>query len=293
MKCQLTSQEKLKDLRNERKLKLVEVAEATGISKSTIGNYESDDFKEQQISILTELANFYNVPLAYLIGLTDNREEADGVISDLHLDDETVEILKSRRINNRLLCEIIKHPAFANLMSDIEIYVDNLAGNWIHNLNRYVSYVRDKIKSRSNISDDDISMQTLANSLIDDDNYFGDLIESDIKAIAKDIRNDHKKDWDTGDEEQVTDKLFDQMDELIEEYKKEKASIEDIMEQEDFPKDDGMTTLEKAEVTRLSNIWDINFKKLSANEVQVLMYLVRKASKNPIFRQPTNGRRKR
>lgn len=65
------------------------------------------------------------------------------------------------------------------------------------------------------------------------------------------------------------------------------------MEQDDFPKDDEMTTLERTEVTRLSNIWDIIFKKLSVNEVQVLMYLVRKASKNPIFRQPTNGRRKR
>ena len=83
------------------------------------------------------------------------------------------------------------------------------------------------------------------------------------------------------------------MDKLIEEYKKGNGNIENIMEQEDFPKDDEMTTLEKAEVTRLSNLWDINFKKLSANEVQVLMYLVKKASKNPIFRQPTNGRTKK
>ena len=276
MKCQLTSQEKLKDLRHERNLTLVQVAEATGISKSTIGNYESDDFKEQQLTILTELADFYDVSLAYLIGLTDNLKEETTAISELHLDDDTVEILKSQRFNNRLLCEIIKHPSFANLMSDIEIYVDNLAGNWIHNLNRYVSYVRDKIKS-----------------LIDDDNYFGDLIENDIKTIAKDIRNEHKKDWDTGDDEQFTDKLFDQMDELIEAYKNNNASIEDIMAQDDFPKNDGMTTLEKAEVTRISNILDMNLTKLSANEVQVLMYLVKKSSKNPIFRQPTNGRRKK
>ncbi|WP_143064537.1 MULTISPECIES: hypothetical protein [unclassified Pseudobutyrivibrio] len=129
--------------------------------------------------------------------------------------------------------------------------------------------------------------------VIDDYYYFGDLIESDIKAIAKDIRNDHKKDWDTGDEEQLTDKLFDHMDKLIEEYKKGNGNIENIREQEDFQKDDEMTTLEKAEVTRLSNLWDINFKKLSANEVQVLMYLVKKASMNPIFRQPTNGRTKK
>ena len=65
------------------------------------------------------------------------------------------------------------------------------------------------------------------------------------------------------------------------------------MEQEDFPKDDSMTQLEMVEVTRLSNMWGINLKKLSPNEHQVLMYLVRKSSKNSLFKQTTNGRRKK
>ncbi len=83
------------------------------------------------------------------------------------------------------------------------------------------------------------------------------------------------------------------MDELIEAYKNNNASIEDIMAQDDFPKDDGMTTLEKAEVTRISNILDMNLTKLSADEVQMFMYWVKKSSKKPIFRQATNGRRKK
>ncbi|MBQ7148986.1 MAG: helix-turn-helix transcriptional regulator [Pseudobutyrivibrio sp.] len=176
---------------------MIQVAEATNIGKSTIGNYESDDFKEHQISILTELADFYEVPLAYLIGLTDNLEEADTSISDLHLDDGTIEILKSGRLNNRLLCEMIKHPAFPNLLSDIEIYVDNHAGNWIHNLNSFISKMRTKIQSNCDVPSNDIHMETFSAALIDDDNYFGDLIESDNKTIAKDIRNAHKKDWET------------------------------------------------------------------------------------------------
>lgn len=293
MKCRLTTQEKLRDLRDKTGLSLIQVAEATNIGKSTIGNYESDDFKEHQISILTELADFYEVPLAYLIGLTDNLEEADTSISDLHLDDETIEILKSGRLNNRLLCEMIKHPAFPNLLSDIEIYVDNLAGNWIHNLNSFISKMRTKIQSNCDVPDNDIHMKTFAAALIDDDNYFGDLIESDIKTIAKDIRNAHKKDWETGDEVPIADKFFEQLDELAEEYKDENTTnLEAIIEQENFPKDDSMTQLEMAEVTRLSNMWGINLKKLSPNEHQVLMYLVRKSSRNSLFKQPRNGRRK-
>lgn len=46
MKQGMTIQERLKDLRVERHLKLDDVAAATGISKSALGNYENDDYKE-------------------------------------------------------------------------------------------------------------------------------------------------------------------------------------------------------------------------------------------------------
>ncbi len=39
----LTIQEKLKDLRVERGLKLEQLAEQTGLSKSALGSYETDD----------------------------------------------------------------------------------------------------------------------------------------------------------------------------------------------------------------------------------------------------------
>ncbi len=45
MNTSLTIQEKLKDLRVERKLTLEELAEQTGISKSALVNYETNDCK--------------------------------------------------------------------------------------------------------------------------------------------------------------------------------------------------------------------------------------------------------
>ena len=45
MNCKLTLQEKLKDLRNQRWLSLVELSEKTGILKSALGSYENDDAK--------------------------------------------------------------------------------------------------------------------------------------------------------------------------------------------------------------------------------------------------------
>lgn len=57
MKSRLSIQERLKDLRVERGLKLEELAEQTGISKSALGNYEADDFKEINRGSLVKLAD--------------------------------------------------------------------------------------------------------------------------------------------------------------------------------------------------------------------------------------------
>ena len=46
MKCKLSIQEKLKDLRTERGLSLQELSEQTGLSRASLGNYETDDYKE-------------------------------------------------------------------------------------------------------------------------------------------------------------------------------------------------------------------------------------------------------
>ncbi|MBR1641896.1 MAG: hypothetical protein IJ683_06195 [Butyrivibrio sp.] len=67
---------------------------------------------------------------------------------------------------------------------------------------------------KADISASDIYMKTFEKSVIDDDEYFGDLLEDSIKSIARDIREAHKKDWDTGDEEHITDKYLDSVKEL-------------------------------------------------------------------------------
>lgn len=61
-----TIQERLKDLRLNKGLKLEELAEQTGISKSALGSYEKDDYKEINHGNLILLADFYGVSLDYL-----------------------------------------------------------------------------------------------------------------------------------------------------------------------------------------------------------------------------------
>ena len=54
-----------------------------------------------------------------------------GDIHDLNISSEMAELLKSGKINNRLLCEMATHPDFPKLLMDMEIMVDGEARNAI------------------------------------------------------------------------------------------------------------------------------------------------------------------
>ena len=59
----------LKDLRVERGLTLEQLAEQTHLSKSALGSYEGDNFKDISHYALIKLAKFYEVTVDYLLGL--------------------------------------------------------------------------------------------------------------------------------------------------------------------------------------------------------------------------------
>lgn len=74
MYLKLTIQERLKDLRIERKLTLEQLAEKTGISKSALGKYETEEYKDMSPFNLVTLAKFYGVSTDYLLGLTEQKK---------------------------------------------------------------------------------------------------------------------------------------------------------------------------------------------------------------------------
>ncbi len=162
MKQGITVQERLKDLRTERHLKLEELAAATKISKSALGSYENDELKEISHKNLVELAKFYGVSTDYLLCLTENRNHPDTGLMELHLSDDMVELLKSGRINNRLLCEIATHEDFVTLMTDTEIYVDGVATSDFQNFNSLLEVLRGQVLSQYQPVEEDTALKALA-----------------------------------------------------------------------------------------------------------------------------------
>ena len=270
MKINLTISEKLKDLRKEKKLTLEELAEKTGLSKSALGSYEQNDFKDITHTTIINLARFYGVSTDYILGLTENREEGLSEIADLRLDDDTVRVLKSGAVNNRLLCEIIKHPDFWKFMSDTEIYIDRLASMQIHNLNSFVALMRSKIQLRDQIPDTEHYIMTLKACEVNEDDYFSRLICEDISVITKDIKENHRRDVETGDDNNPLTEVID----IVKEY----AVATDPM---------------RATLTTLSRQLGMNFNKMDPAEVQFFATLVEKYSSVYRSMLPKKGRGKK
>lgn len=70
---ELSIQERLKDLRVERGLTLEQLAKQTYLSKSALGSYEADDFKDISHYALIKLAKFYGVTADYLLELSETK----------------------------------------------------------------------------------------------------------------------------------------------------------------------------------------------------------------------------
>lgn len=194
MKTGITIQERLRDLREERRLKLDELAAATGISKSALGSYENDDYKEINHGSILTLAKFYGVSTDYLLCLTENRNHPNTELTELHLSDEMVDLLKSGRINNRLLCEIATNEGFAALMMDAEIYVDGIATMRFQDLNSTLELIRAEVLRRYQPVEEDTSLKALQASQIQEEDYFCHVTHKEWDAILHDIRKAHKGD---------------------------------------------------------------------------------------------------
>lgn len=193
MQIKLTTGERLTDLRREHNLTLEQVAEQTGIVKSTLSNYENDRKPDVNLNALEKLAALYHVDMGYLLGLTENKDHVDTNLADLHLSDQALEVLTSGQINNRLLSELIVHPEFSRLMADLEIYVDGVVSMQIRNLNTLLESARTAIIEKYHPKEDN-TLLTLKAAQIDEDEYFARVVSEDVERILKELKEAHSRD---------------------------------------------------------------------------------------------------
>ncbi len=215
MQPKLTIQERLKDLRVERSLTLEQLSAETGISKSALGKYEADDFKDISPFSMVELAKFYSVSTDYLLGLTEQKNHSNTELDALHLGDDAIEVLRTGKFNHRLLSELICHKDFQRFMLDAEIYVDRIADMRVNDMNAVLEAVRQMALMKNGGEENDLHLRTLEVAQIREDEYFGSLIADDLKGILCDIRSEHRPDTMTADETSLVATVQGQLQEAM------------------------------------------------------------------------------
>ena len=200
MYTKLSIPERLKDLRVvDKHLTLEQLAEQTGLSKSALGKYETDDYKDISPFAIATLAEFYDVSTDYLMGLSENKNHPNAELQSLRLSDDMVELLSSGRINNRLLCELAMHPNFQRLMTDMEIFIDRIADMRVEQMNLILEATRQAVISSHAPRENDLYMRTLELGQIQESDFFSHVLHDDLDSIVRDIREAHLKDKTTAD----------------------------------------------------------------------------------------------
>ncbi len=152
----LSIQERLKDLRVEHGLTLEQLVEQTHLSKSALGSYEAEDFKDISHYALIKLAKFYGVTTDYLLGLAETKN----------------------------------HPN-----ADLEIYVNGVSVRQVQGANAIVDTVSATIMKQHNPGLSDKELRELITAHLDEDEFCRYVIQRDINGIALDLREAHKNDF--------------------------------------------------------------------------------------------------
>ena len=76
---------RLKEIRQEKNLSQTDIAKALGVTRQAISLYEKGD-REPKLETWQKLADFFNVPVDYLLGIS--KDSSTLTIDDLNLEEQ-------------------------------------------------------------------------------------------------------------------------------------------------------------------------------------------------------------
>ena len=236
MYTKLSISERLKDLRVvDKHLTLEQLAQQTGLSKSALSKYESDDCKDISPFAIATLAEFYGVSTDYLLGLSEQKNHPNTELQALHLSDNMVALLRSGKINNRLLCEMATHENFQRLMTDIEIFVDRIADMRIAQMNLILEATRREVLRSHGPGENDLYVRTLELGQVQESDFFSHTIHDDLDSILRDIRKSHAADRTTADPQPTFAEVKEKFDRAMQLGSNEERVIHEFCDQMQIP----------------------------------------------------------
>ena len=96
---------------------------------------------------------------------------------------------------------MVTHENFRRFLVDAEIYIDRIADMRINDMNTVLAAVRKQLLEKDGADENKLDVRTLEVAQIQETDYFSHITAEDISVILKDIREKHKSDTTTADED--------------------------------------------------------------------------------------------
>ncbi len=188
----LTMQERINQLRKEKKWTMEDIERMTGISTSSQQRYETNPSVYIPYQNLMQLAELYEVSMDYMCGLTLHRKYREMPIDELALTDGSVDFLRSNT-NVRLINELLSYKDLPDLLTAIEIFVAGKITAGANDMNAVFSIAEATIKSKIDIDPQDETMALLRQAQIDHNEYLRFRITERFNTLLKEIYEERKQ----------------------------------------------------------------------------------------------------
>ena len=113
--------ERLRELREARKLGLNDVADIIHVSRPTYSRIEKGEASISGEAII-ELAKFYDVPTDYILGMVDTPEKTYYELQELGISVEAAKNLYSGKVDPKVINELLVNEKFISAVSMMSIY---------------------------------------------------------------------------------------------------------------------------------------------------------------------------
>ena len=136
--------ERLRELRESKGLSKNKLADLININRNTYGRIEdgSSPLKNDE---LIALAEFYDVPTDFILGLVDSPEKTYYEISELGLTVDAAKVLYNRQIDVRVLNELLINEKFIKATNMMAIYFSESISDSIRVSNRLKDFMYDYV----------------------------------------------------------------------------------------------------------------------------------------------------
>ena len=147
--------DRIRDLYRAAGMKQSDLADAIGIDKSTLSRFMTGKTDKLSDSNIQKIARFFKVSTDFLLGITEVSDRKNYDVGELGLTTQAARNLFTRKVDPRIVCELLEHPRFADLTHMIAAYKEELFSSGVAVQNQMLSSLSGMVLAQGKLHPED------------------------------------------------------------------------------------------------------------------------------------------